>query len=60
MLKRLIAAVLKASLMILDKVFLLARKKSYPCTPMIREPRRLPCRKRWKDSFGALSQMAIK
>ena len=33
MLKRLIAAVLKASLMILDKVFLLARKKVVPLYP---------------------------
>jgi hypothetical protein len=33
MLKRLIAAVLKAFLMILDKVFLLARKKVVPLYP---------------------------
>jgi hypothetical protein len=33
MLKRLIAAVLKAFLMILDKVFLLVRKKVVPLYP---------------------------
>jgi hypothetical protein len=53
MLKRLIAAVLKAFLMILDKVFLLARKKVVPLYPYDKRTKAITLLTAWHGKIAA-------